>query len=81
MRLLHVMGTSSTSCSAASGALLCVWLGCGSLVAEFGRALLQRHYDLVLGLGELGLGTRFGALRGVVPHGHGGGERKSAGRM
>ena len=75
------MDTSTTSSSAASGALLCVWLGRGNLVAEFGLALLRRHYGLVLGLGELGLGTRFGALRGVVPHGHGGGERKSAGRM
>ena len=49
----------------------------GSLEVEFGLALLRRHYDLVPGLGEPGLGTRFGALRGVVPHGHGGVERRS----
>lgn len=54
-------------------------LGCGNLEAESGLVLLRRRFDLALVQAELGMGARFGALRAVVPHGHGGGER--CGRM
>ena len=37
--------------------------------------LLRRRFVLVLMLAELGMGSRFGALRAVAPRGHAGGER------
>ena len=74
--LAALVGASTTSCCAASGALPCVRLGRGSRVAEFGLVLLRRRFVLVLVLAELGMGSRFGALRAVAPRGYAGGERR-----
>ena len=74
--LAALVGASTTSCCAASGALPCVRLGRGSRVAEFGLVLLRRRFVLVLVLAELGMGSRFGALQGVAPRGYAGGERR-----